>query len=372
MQSTPAPTTTVAPPVTTTQPSGVPNGAAVGGPVPGGLAPVPQTNPQTGEMVMAPPPNEGAPMEYGQPMGGEYVDYGGMAQGGEYWGGCGVGCWDCFGTGLFFRYFSVDAGIAAFKGPIDMGNNGNFGPSIGCDIAGPLGSLFGHEPRNEIGYQIGVGGVFSDFYGFNNAATNQFDPDNRNQLFFTAGFFRRPQCGPGLEWSIVFDYLRDSAYSQYNIDMKQVRGELAVANAGCVDFGFWGAFGLNSNQVQVRNPQVNTATLQPLNMYNGFVRGIFGCGGEWRVSAGASGQGDGLLGGDLRVPLGPHLALENNVLFMAPNASGQQAKQERETWTVMANLVWYPGQSAFCMGPTSYKPVLSRASNASLITDVKR
>lgn len=297
-------------------------------------------------------------------MGGEYVEYGGLMQGGETFGGCHQD-WHIFGDGVLFRYFSADAGVVGFQGPIDQGRNGNFGVQVGCDVAGPIGGLFSHNANTEIAYQLGVGGVFTDFYG-NPEVPIWGTPNSHRQLFFTAGFFRRPQC-MGLEWSVLFDYLGDSMYSDY--DMKQIRGEIAMANAGCVDYGFWGAFRLNTYSLTIQDQR---RLLQPLNMYNGFVRGRLECGGEWRVWAGASGEGDGLVGGDLRIPIAQHWAIENNVLCLIPNSSGTAAdRQARETWAVSFNLVWYPGQSAHCMDANPYKPVLPRASNVNMITDFR-
>lgn len=296
--------------------------------------------------------------------GGEYIagqpcaECGeGGEMGGEYF--CDDGCCG-FGpmAGGLFRHMTISVGAHGFKGPLDSGRNGNFGFQEGIELAGPLGGLFG-DGLKPIGYQLGVQAYQSNFHGDRTSGT--FRSADHNQVFLTAGIFRRAVCS-GLQWAVDFDLLHDNY--QQSIDYRQIRTELSIATSEVWDFGFWGAFGGNTQY------GTTAAPLETLDIYTLFVRKYFDNGGEGRLWGGSTNKSDGLLGLEITAPLSNALALQNEFTFMIPgNPTSALTTQQREGWSVAMNLVWYIGRSAACRQADPFRPLLPLAGNNYFFVD---
>ena len=176
-------------------------------------------------------------MAYG-PVEGDFCDY--MGSYGYYGGG--PGYYGCPGPlcsfygwirsapwGYWLRNFEFFFGAHGFKGPFDLGRNGNFGFHEGINFGAPLGDPWG------VGYQLGVQGVHSNFSGDRVWAIREGD---RNQVFFTGGIFRRARR-QGWQWGVVFDLLRDSYYEKATLG--QIRTETSWVTGYGWDIGFWGS-----------------------------------------------------------------------------------------------------------------------------------
>jgi len=278
--------------------------------------------------------------------------------------GCARGCWiPCHGP--LFRNLSLFAGVQGFKNAADGGYNGNFGFHEGFNWGVPLGGFLLGDAFRELGFQPGLNAVQSNLYGADPAEKQVAAGESRNQLFFTAGLFHRAVCG-GLQWGVVFDYLRDAYY--LDADLKQIRAEVSFVNPCCGEWGFWGAFGTSRNDV------LEAIDLEPLNLYAFFWRRYFSGGGEGRLWAGFTGDRDGLLGGDLHIPLGSAWALENSVTYLLPGKDDEGAglsRHDREGWALSMHLVWYPGRMAACEQQNPFRPLLPVADNGSLIINPK-
>ncbi|MCS7305233.1 MAG: hypothetical protein NZ602_09035 [Thermoguttaceae bacterium] len=323
------------------------------------------------------------------------------------------GCWEdacfgpCWGPGAYwgypvfyglFRDLTLFGGAHAFKGPVDGGINANFGLHEGVNFSGPLGDPWGG------GFQIGFQAVHSNFRGYarriydgalgahpvveppletptNGAwAQHSFIVTNgdRDQLFFTAGLFRRAPMG-GLQWGVVFDLMHDAYY--YTADLKQLRAELSLVWPGWREIGFWGAFGVGNERVTDqftyrRQDNQQEATyrldfaLEPTDQFNFFYRQYFCNGGEGRLWIGFTGNTDVLFGGDLWIPLSEHFALENSFNILFPKETGE-ATQREHAWSVMIQLVWYPGRSAKASTCNMFRPLFGVADNTSFLVDRK-
>jgi len=261
---------------------------------------------------------------------------------------------------------SLFGGVHGFKTPTDFGRNGNFGFHEGCSFGGALGDPFG------LGYQVGIQAVHSNFEGNQTLATStgvaQFDHSSRNQVFFTAGLFRRALNG-GLQGGTVVDYVRDSYFA--SADLTQIRSETSLVIPGHGELGFWGAYGVGKDHVEARlNPQtVLNYVLGPRDMYAIFYRRYFSGGGQGRVWAGLSGMGDAVLGGEISVPIGTSWALENNFTYLLPKRSAASGGQQDESWAVAIRLVWYPGQAAWSVRQGAYFPLFGVADNSVFLVD---
>jgi hypothetical protein len=222
----------------------------------------------------------------------------------------------------------------------------------GLNLARPLGDPWG------CGYQIGTNFVQSNFSG--TPFSQNSDRGYRRQYFATAGIFRRADACGGFQWGVAYDYLHD-VYYQAN-DLQQVRSETAFVINETYDVGYYGVYGVATDRKL-------DGMLDPTDMFIGYVRRRFENGGDGRLWGGATGNGDGLLGADLWVPLGHSLALENRINYMIPKDGRGDATRTRESWGLLIQLVWYPGQNAKCQQQNPYRPIFNVADNSLFMVD---
>jgi hypothetical protein len=101
------------------------------------------------------------------------------------------------------------AGVHNFKSPVDLGVNSNFGFEEGVNWAFPFWGDLG------LGGQVGFEVTQSDL------KSSTIITDHRNQFFLTAGLFHRAPCCGGWDLGVVFDWLHDDFYQDF--DLAQVR-----------------------------------------------------------------------------------------------------------------------------------------------------
>ena len=223
---------------------------------------------------------------------------------------CGACCddWPLFdgNCGPWLRGLSVFLGGDAFKGPLDRGTNGDFGLNEGLNLARPLGDPWG------CGYQIGANFVQSDFSGAKELVIDNhvFSAPYRKQYFATAAIFRRAECS-GWQWGVAYDFLHDIFVS--NANLQQIRSETSYLFDNTWELGYFGAYSVSTDKDRVVPGKLNAS-----DMFCLYVRQNFECGGNGRLWAGATGDGDGLLGADLWVPLGKSFALQNEINYRIP------------------------------------------------------
>lgn len=286
-----------------------------------------------------------------------------------YPGGWGPGAYWGPSPFRWVRNISLFGGVHAFKGPADFGRNGNFGIHEGIDWGGALGDPWG------MGMQLGFQAAQSNFQG--DQTDWIYANDSRNQIFVTAGLFRRNLFG-GLQGGVAFDYMHDKYY--YSADLKQVRMELAAVWPGWREIGFWGAVGVGRDIVSHDHQEVvyddqfaiifhqpEQYTLEPMSQLNFFYRQYFRRGGEGRVWVGLTNHNDFVFGGESWIPLGTHWALEGNFNFLVPNEAAA-AGQAEESWGLNVQVVWYPGYSARASRNNPFRPLFRTADNAVFMT----
>jgi hypothetical protein len=257
-----------------------------------------------------------------------------------------------------FRDLSVFGGVDGFKGPLDGGTNGNFGMNEGLNYAAPLGDPWG------CGYQLGANFVQSDFSGAPNMPNGDGGSLNasfRRQVFATAGIFRRAEVGE-FQLGVAFDYLNDDYYAK--ADFKQLRSEIGYVVSDCWEVGYFGAYSVGSTQVL-------DYTLDTTDMFALYVRHTFENGGNGRIWGGATSYGNGLLGADLWIPLGGGWALENRATYVIPKQGVSDTGERNESWGLVMQLVWYPGQSANCQARNVYRPLFGVADNSLMMEHIK-
>lgn len=307
---------------------------------------------------------------------GDFCEYAGMGTGAfgpgygglEYWGpgyyGQGPLCglytwlrgqpWD-----YWLRNFQFFVGIHGFKGPFDMGRNGNFGFHEGINFGAPLGDPWG------VGYQLGVSGVHSNFSGDHVWEVREGD---RNQVFFTGGLFRRARR-QGWQWGVVFDLLRDSYYEKATLG--QIRTETTWVTGYGWDIGYWGAYGTKEDEQSFQSEDSLIRQMIKINdLFAFFYRKHFTGGGEGRLWGGFTGQSGALFGGDIRVPIGTSWALENDFQYHLPRHGKGEDGLREEAWSVNINFVWYPGRRADQVQRDPFRPLFNVASNSTFMEDV--
>lgn len=261
------------------------------------------------------------------------------------------------------RNVELFSGVQGFTGPMNQGSSGSFGFHYGLNWGAPMPCLLG----GAVGMQVGFRGVSSNYSG------STLTTDTRNQQFLTAGLFRRVDWG--LQGGVVFDYLRDDWY--YDSNLTQIRGELSWVFPACHELGFWFTARGRSDTVTtsaMRNGQVvqQTATLEPFDLFAFFYRRRFESlgGGAARVYAGFTGNSDGLVGADIKMPLTENWALQSAFTYVIPDESNKQIAFSEEAWNVGITLVWYPGQRK-SVGNDYFRPLFDVADNGSFIARIK-
>lgn len=251
----------------------------------------------------------------------------------------------------------IFVGAHAFKSAPDLAANSNFGFHEGFNAGGPLGDPWG------IGWQFGFRAAHSDFSGMR--VVDYYDPGNRNQFFLTTGLFRR-QLECGLQWAVVFDYLHDNYYA--SADLQQLRTEMSWKFPCQHELGFWGAFMTGDDRYDYgRGTQRNFRDVEPRDLYAFFYRKSWDCGGEGRIYGGFTGQGDGLMGVDLLVPVGQSFGVEAGFCYLAPKHKNSPQGLQNESWALTISLIWYPVRGNACALADPFRPVLPVADNRFLI-----
>ena len=259
----------------------------------------------------------------------------------------------CGGISCHHRWLdesSVFAGVHAFKGGLDQGQNGNFGFQEGVNFAGALWHRYG------IGYQVGAQFVQSDLSGTNIA--NSFN-NSRQQTFLTVGLYHRPQCGQGWQGGAVYDWLDDRFYTRARFE--QIRGEISYIFAGGNEFGYWGAFGTGSNQTQTVNGVL--LSFNSVNMNAFFYRKNFANGDQFRIWGGFTDNSGGLFGADHRIHMSNSWDLMGGFDYQIPSEGKDGGGQVQESWGIAMNLVWYPTRPACGTHNGPFRSLFSVADN---------
>jgi hypothetical protein len=298
------------------------------------------------------------------PTDGDWGDGDGPMQGGcgSCGGGsCGSCCcrplcclfccdwWDQWGQDL-----SVFSGTQAFKGPVDQGFNGDFGFHEGVNWGSPLWDAIG------LGAQIGVNVEQSDL-----SRTNATDL-HRNQYFFTAGLFHRPECECGWQGGLVWDYLSDSFVDDYTAS--QLRGNLSYV-FNCHELGFWFSAGVSDKELfSTTETEIVTTRYKPIDLYAFYYGHHFCNGGEGRIWGGFTGGTGGLVGADFSVPISDKLSIDSGFNYAIPKSVGSGSIPP-ESWNLSISLVLHPFSCSHQSYCSPYRPLFNVADNGSFMVD---
>jgi len=257
-----------------------------------------------------------------------------------------------------FKDLSVWAGVHGFRGPRDFApdagqnprSDSNFGFQEGINISGraPLvGLLF-----PQLSYQLGYQSVQSRLSG---TATST---DDRLQQFVTAGLFRRVKTG--LQFGVVWDMLQDDL--DENVDFHQIRTEISLKSPRGREFGFWSATSVNDNVIL-------GVKYEAVDMYALFYRWNFGKNYECRLWGGATGNSEGIFGGEFQAPLSDRWSLVSGFNYLIPDQGPGPLGVQQEAWNVGINLVWHMGRTARRGSRSPFRPLFAVANNGWFVVD---
>lgn len=286
-------------------------------------------------------------------------------------GSCGSCCLEpCCGLPLLpLTNLEFSVGVQGFTGPPNRGGTGSFGfhEAVNWGVPFPLFDTC-------LGMQFGYRATQSNLSGsaFTDEADVMRSDDTRHQNFVTLGLFRRVDLG--LQGGIVVDYMNDTWYRDANV--VNLRGELSWVFDGMSDLGCW--FSVNTGEsdeaTALGNDDPVLETWQGTDLFAFFYRRQLGAcrDGEARLFGGCTGNGDGLIGADGRLPLADRWALEAGFTYLIPNegeGAGFDSGRVQESWNVALSLVWYPGRLLHGADPYYYRPLFRVADNGVFLID---
>jgi hypothetical protein len=254
----------------------------------------------------------------------------------------------------FWRNFNEFSGIQAFKGPPDLGRNGNFGFHKAVNWATPL------FPSLGIGYQLGALIALSDFEG----KSGPFGT-SREQYFVTTGLFRRATNNLGWQGGATVDYLHDEFY--VNMNVMQIRGELSYICRCGHEVGIWTATNvLHDNQTAPAFVGTPSVTWWTVNQYNPFYRRRFNNGATARFWIGVTDQANVTFGSDATAVLAERWAIQASYNYLLPCTGSSIPRDVRESFGLAISLVWYPGYKVPNACFNAYRPLFMVADNSSM------
>jgi hypothetical protein len=282
---------------------------------------------------------------------------------------CGVNQDSPCSVGMWCR-FDIFAGVTAFNNALNYAGkstspwsgdgSGSFGFQEGFQWSDQIPGLF----YGELGSQFGLRAIQANLSGA------EFTTDTRNQLYLTAGLFRRVDYG--IQGGVAVDYLAERWY--LNTDLVQVRSELSYLFNPYQDFGFRAANGVQSSNAtgSIHNDSgalvSTTASFSAVDQYRFFYRHHLceGQGAKLEGSLGWTEQRNGLLAAMIEAPLTPELWIQSSFTYAVPSDSVTVADHQSELWNAGLMLVWTP--SVHCRSARDYyRPLFQVADPGSFL-----
>lgn len=270
---------------------------------------------------------------------------------------------------IHWNRFDFFGGVQGFKGPLNFANtsltdrngSGSFGFYQGFNHGR---SIKAWCRGWDVATQFGVRTTQSNLSGA------EFSDETRNQVFVTAGFFRRVDFG--LQYGLVVDYLNQDWY--FNGDLTQLRGELSWRgqnNCHVCGFQFMTALNSDTSATTVRDQSNNvfnsTVSFEATDQYRFFYRRLLKHNGSWNAFAGWTNRDDAMLGADFSMPVRPRVALAGGVTYMIPKQGDGNGGNEEEGWNLAMGLIFRPGGHN---GAGRYnRPLFDVADNGTFLVD---
>ena len=255
-----------------------------------------------------------------------------------------------FGMGLFDN-ITLFSESMTFKTGLNNGS-GTLGIGEGLNWSAAV------TPQGSLTAQYGIRAAQSDF----------FAPSVRNQVFMTAGIFKRFDFA-AFQGGAAVDWLRDHG-EWGTVNLRQMRCELSTRYFNDWECGFLG--GLNVFRDRPTTPKMLTPTGQLAvdahDYYLLFVRKHLASGGQVELRCGSTSHGDFILGALGEVAISDRLAVNGGLMMLAPSSGEIGTRHYRESWSMSMGVVLYFRGGAMFRQANPYRPMFDVAGNNSFFT----
>ena len=281
-------------------------------------------------------------------------------------GGCPPGpCW-LTGFGMAFYNGEYFGGATSFRSTLfstpggttnQLSDDCSHGFYGGFNLGIPLCKL----TCGVFSGQVGVRSVQTNFNG------NQFSNENRDQLFVTAGFYRRVDYG--LQAGVVADILHEEWFTE--TDLVQVRADLGWVYPNGSTLGFRYATNVQDdvNSGTFAGNAFSNLIQSTDDTYRFYYRKDSPAGGFGEGSVGWSG-GQTILGLDFDLPITERVAMQSGFSYYlgdegVPANSGLQGGNADDAYNLYVGLSFRPRGRSFYQ---SYdRPLFSVADNGTML-----
>ena len=307
--------------------------------------------------------------EYAVSMPGYDNANGDMYYDGCYNTDCDCGFADCRRDPMYQCRLRLGLGVIGFGNALNYAGaganlwsgdgSGSFGFQESLQWSTEVPGLF----RGEMGAQVGVRTVQANLSGA------EFTTDGRNQLYVTAGLFRRADYG--LQGGLVIDYLAERWY--LNTDLVQLRGELSYMLEPCHEFGFRFTSGMQSSSsggfiLNDAGALVSTSgVFSAVDQYRFFTRHVLNqrTNSHLEISAGWSDEKHGILSALFETAITSQVNCQSSFAMGLPGDAISEANHQQEFWQMGVMLVWTPNITAMRGLQDYYRPLFEIADPSS-------
>ena len=256
-----------------------------------------------------------------------------------------------FGMGLFDN-ITLFAESTAFKTGLSNGA-GSLGISEGINWSAAV------TPQGAVTAQYGVRAVQGEF----------FNPTMREQLFMTAGLFKRFDFAR-FQGGAAIDWLSDRSQGG-NYHLRQLRCELSTQVLGSWDIGFIGGFNVFQDRPAILFDEGTSGVVDVHDHYLLFVRKYLNNGGQVEFRSGATARGDFIMSAQGEIAVSDRLAVNGGLSMLAPSNKGSHlGGNYRESWAMSMGVVLYFRGGAVFRQINSHRPMFDVAGNNSLFTRI--
>lgn len=215
-------------------------------------------------------------------------------------------------------------------------------------------------------------GLFSGQFGVRSVQTNfggaGFTAESRDQLFMTAGFFRRVDYG--FQGGLVYDFMWDNWFTDSQVI--QARAELSHLWVGGTSFGFryhGNASDDNTSGVLVGNDISEIRTFSE-DSYRFFLRHEAMGGGFGDFFIGWTDSRQTIVGFALDVPITHSLAAQTGVTYYGDDTPATATTDQfggylNEAWNIYTGFSWRPAGRQWYRGYD--RPLFDVADNGSML-----
>lgn len=283
---------------------------------------------------------------------------------------CDGGCQSSMSCGsrgfrTHWQRYELFVGVNAFTGPLNhpaatgvRGGSGSFGFYEGFN----RGDSLGHLLNVDLASQFGIRATQSSLSG------TEFTDESRQQIFVTGGLFRRVDFG--LQYGVVIDYLYDDWW--YRNSLAQLRGELSWNDNCGHELGYQIMAGIRDESSTIHLIEDDGGDFQSVGQFTVtdqhrlFFRGRLKDGSSFEGFAGATNQGDGLLGGTVTSAFRGLVAVQAGATYLIPSNPTRSGAFAEEAWNLSLGIVFRPvGRT----GAGRYRrPMFEVADNGTFMT----